>query len=428
MTALRATAVPEPSARSIAAAVVAHFTTARRDLPWRRTADPYAIWVSEIMLQQTRVQTVIPYWQRWMAKFPTLTALAAADTDDVLAAWAGLGYYSRARNLHAGAKEVASRWAGSLPREARELRTVPGIGPYTAGAIASIAFGERVPVVDGNVARVLARVYAIPKDIKSGAGQRELWTRAAVLVAALEQNHAAGDLNQGLMELGATLCTPSGADSLCQSCPVRTECISGRSGRRDQFPVVAKRKAAKELPVLRRAALWLAERDEIILARRVPDGLFGGLWELPQSEDVHHLARELGVAELDGKPVARHHQTLSHRRLRIAVYRGSMPPHLVDRAIPGYDAFVRVAFHTASRLGVAAATTAILSKYKDTPWNSIPRRSNSLPKATIKSSKASRDLVTTPTTITSAKPPPVPPKASTNSSTTRSKSSRKSKR
>src|SRR5512135_565413 len=164
--------------RAIAAAVVDHFAVVRRDLPWRRARDPYAIWVSEIMLQQTRVATVIPYWERWMARFPTVSALARAPLDDVLAAWAGLGYYSRARNLHAGAKAVDARFGGALPSSAAELRGVPGIGPYTAGAIASIAFGERAPLVDGNVARVLARVFGIDHDIKSTAGGKALWQRA----------------------------------------------------------------------------------------------------------------------------------------------------------------------------------------------------------------------------------------------------------
>src|SRR5262252_5130629 len=161
------------------------------------------------MLQQTRVQAVIPYWEKWMARFPTVAALAGAPLDDVLAAWAGLGYYTRARNLWSGARAVVERMGGALPGRASELREVPGIGPYTAGAIASIAFGERAPLVDGNVARVLARVFAIPHDIKSTAGQRALWTRAGELMAALPADAAPGDLNQGLMELGATLCSPT---------------------------------------------------------------------------------------------------------------------------------------------------------------------------------------------------------------------------
>ena len=193
------------SARDIARRIVAFYRRHRRDLPWRRTADPYAIWVSEIMLQQTRVATVIPYWERWMARFPTVSALATAPLDDVLAAWAGLGYYSRARNLHAGARWVAGEGAGELPRTASGLRAVPGIGPYTAGAIASIAWGERAPLVDGNVARVLARLHGVEDDVKSTAGQRRIWALAGELMTALAATDAAGELNQGLMELGATV-------------------------------------------------------------------------------------------------------------------------------------------------------------------------------------------------------------------------------
>ena len=219
---------------ALAAAIVAHYATVKRDLPWRRSRDPYAIWVSEIMLQQTRVQTVIPYLERWMARFPTVRALATAPLDDVLAAWAGLGYYSRARNLKKGAEAVTAKWAGVLPERASELRSVPGIGPYTAGAIASIAFGERTPLVDGNVARVLARVYGIELDIKSTAGQRALWDRAGALVTALPETAAPGDLNQGLMELGATVCTPT--SPRCLICPIATACVANKTGRQAELP------------------------------------------------------------------------------------------------------------------------------------------------------------------------------------------------
>src|SRR5664279_3638998 len=232
------------------------------------------------MLQQTRVQTVIPYWQRWMAKFPTVRALADAPLDDVLAAWAGLGYYSRARNLKKGAEAVTAKWAGELPQRASELRSVPGIGPYTAGAIASIAFGERAPLVDGNVARVLARVAGIEHDIKSTAGQRALWERAGALVAALPEGAAPGDLNQGLMELGATLCTPT--SPRCLVCPLATACFANRTGRQAELPKTAPRKKEHELRVLARDALWMCDGEAIVLARRAPEGLFGGLWELPQ--------------------------------------------------------------------------------------------------------------------------------------------------
>src|SRR5262245_1507009 len=159
---------------SISQRIVAWFRKNRRDLPWRQTRDPYAIWVSEIMLQQTRIAAALPYYRRWMERFPSAQALAEAPLDDVLAAWSGLGYYSRARNLHRGAREVVARWGGRLPATAAELRELPGIGRYTAGAVASIAFGQPEPLVDGNVARVLARLFAIEEDVKSTATARRL--------------------------------------------------------------------------------------------------------------------------------------------------------------------------------------------------------------------------------------------------------------
>ena len=402
-------------AGAVARAVVAHYAQVKRDLPWRRARDPYAIWVSEIMLQQTRVQTVIPYWQRWMARFPTVHALAAAPLDDVLAAWAGLGYYTRARNLWTGAREIASRWGGELPRTAEGLREVPGIGPYTAGAIASIAFGERVPLVDGNVARVLARVYAITDDIKSTAGQKQLWARAGELVAALPAEAAPGDLNQGLMELGATACAP--AAPRCLVCPLAAHCAT----RGDELPVVAPRKRASELPVLAREALWIERAGEVVLARRRPQGLFGGMWELPQGSDRFEIARALGVTRLDDAAVAHHDQVLAHRRLRISVFRASPPARLVPGPHSSYDAITHVSLRTARELGIAAATAAILSKYEDTPWTQIPKRSPSSPKVTRRSSKGSAASGSTSPTRTSRTRRSAPRRGSTSSSTTRSR-------
>jgi A/G-specific adenine glycosylase len=402
--------------RVIATAVVEHYDRVRRDLPWRRTRDPYAIWVSEIMLQQTRVQTVIPYWERWMARFPTVSALAEAPLDDVLAAWAGLGYYSRARNLHAGAREVDGRFGGALPSRAADLRAVPGIGPYTAGAIASIAFGERAPLVDGNVARVLARVFAIGDDIKSTAGHKALWAAAGALMRALPDAAAPGDLNQGLMELGATICAP--AQPRCLACPLVRECAAARDGRQDELPVIAARKKESDLPLIERTLVWIEEAGEIVLARRAPEGLFGGLWELPPLE----VADALGVT-IDRAPVAFHDQTLTHRRLRIAVVRGAMPAALVEPAVPGYDAVIRVAIAGARSFGIAAATAAILRKHEDTPWSSIARHSPSSPRGTRRSSKGSPTSATTSPTRTSSTPRRVRRKGSTSSSTTRSKSS-----
>ena len=345
---------------AMARAVIAHYAGVKRDLPWRRTRDPYAIWVSEVMLQQTRVATVIPYWERWMARFPTVAALAAAPLDDVLAAWAGLGYYSRARNLHRGAQAVA----GALPRRASELRAVPGIGPYTAGAIASIAFGERAPLVDGNVARVLARVFAVELDVKSTAGGKALWAHAGALMDALPGDAAPGELNQGLMELGATVCTP--AAPRCLACPLAARCAAARAGRQDELPIVRARKPERELPLVERTLVWIAARGRIVLARRRPGGLFGGLWELPDRE----LAARLG-ARLARAAVAHHDQTLTHRRLRVDVIRGALPARArlaagADDAT--YDAVTRVAIAEAAELGIAAATAAILRKYAAAPW------------------------------------------------------------
>ncbi|MEP6863022.1 MAG: A/G-specific adenine glycosylase [Deltaproteobacteria bacterium] len=402
----------------LGAAIVAHYATVKRDLPWRRSRDPYAIWVSEIMLQQTRVQTVIPYWERWMQRFPTVRALADAPLDDVLSVWAGLGYYSRARNLKKGAEAVTARWAGALPSRASELREVPGIGPYTAGAIASIAFGERAPLVDGNVARVLARVYGIADDIKSTAGQRALWQRAGDLVTALPEGRAPGDLNQGLMELGATLCAPTSPK--CLICPLGKVCIAAKTGRQAELPVVAPRKKESELPLLEREALWMLGSNGLVLARRVPRGLFGGMWELPQAGSALEVGRAFGVTA-ECEPVAYHDQTLTHRRLRVRVYRAGVPASLVGVKLPGYEAFATAAL--GDRLAFAAATSAILTKYEDTPWpsSSIPKRLPSSRRATTRSSRGSSGSATTSATTTSATPARARRRASTSSSTIKSR-------
>lgn len=347
-----------PGAPDVARRVVDFYRRHQRDLPWRRTRDPYAIWVSEIMLQQTRVATVIPYWERWMTRFPTVAALAAAPLDDVLAAWAGLGYYSRARNLHAGARWVAGERAGEVPRTADGLRAVPGIGPYTAGAIASIAWGERAPLVDGNVARVLARVHAVEDDVKGAAGQRRIWALAGALMAALDAGDHAGELNQGLMELGATVCTPTAPT--CPTCPLSGQCAARAAGRQDQLPRLPARKAAAELPELAAVALWIERRGQVLLARRPAGGLYGGLWELPQGADARAAASAVGLA-LRGaaRPLGEHRQVLSHRRLRLALVRASARGE--PCAVTGYTAVRWCRADRAAELGVSSATTALVA-------------------------------------------------------------------
>ncbi|MCE9577927.1 MAG: A/G-specific adenine glycosylase [Deltaproteobacteria bacterium] len=406
--------------------MVAWYRQVQRDLPWRRTRDPYAIWVSEIMLQQTRVATVIPYWERWMARFPTVTALADAPADDVLAAWAGLGYYSRARNLHKGASEVARRWDGQLPSTASALRLVPGIGAYTAGAIASIAFGERAPLVDGNVLRVLARIFAVEDDVKKTAGQKRIWALAGELMTGLAPDAIPGELNQGLMELGATVCAPRAPT--CDDCPVFGQCLARQAGRQAELPVLPARKGVAELARLDRFALWIEADGQVLLARRRPEGLFGGLWELPQADDAAAAAAAIGIAlAAVGEPHHTHEQVLSHRRLRVRVATARVTPgarraSLGKVADPGYDA---VSWHELERvatLGISTATAAILRQRlldKDPRWTSIPTRSRSSAKATPRSSRASASSATTSTTPTSPAPRPARRKASTSSSTTR---------
>jgi A/G-specific adenine glycosylase len=418
---------PAPDrAAEIATTIVDHFAQVKRDLPWRKSRDPYAIWVSEIMLQQTRVATVIPYWQRWMGRFPSVQSLADAPLDDVLAHWAGLGYYSRARNLHRGARDVVERHGGALPRTAPALRAVPGIGAYTAGAIASIAHGERAPLVDGNVARVLARVFAIEDDVKSTRGQKLLWERAGEVMAALPADRAPGDLNQGLMELGATVCAPRAP--ACLACPLPASLCRARAlGRQDELPVMPKRKGAEELPLLERIALW-AERDgEILLARRTPEGLFGGLWELPQGTSATIAAARAGAELLaTGDEVADHRQVLSHRRLHlriVPVQVGALgSPPLGKAGDPGYDAVSWFPLARAIDLGISSATAAVITRFwaldKDSRWTSTPKRSPSSGRATTRSSRGSASSATTSPTRTSPRRRRARRRASTSWSTT----------
>jgi A/G-specific adenine glycosylase len=301
--------------------LVGWYRRARRDLPWRRTRDPYAIWIAEVMLQQTRVDTVIPYYERFLARFPDAPALAEAPLDAVLAAWSGLGYYARARNLHAAARVVAREHGGLLPREVSALQALPGIGRYTAGAIASIAFGERAPVLDGNVARVLARLFAVEGDPRSPAVARRLWDLASAMVAAGEP----GEVNQALMELGALVCAPEAPD--CHLCPL-APCRARARGEPERFP---ERPPRRTVPEVHGVAALCAERGRVLLVRRPPGGLLGGLWELPGGErrrgeePARALARalreRLGAAVAVGERAGSVKHVFTHRRLELTIYR-----------------------------------------------------------------------------------------------------------
>lgn len=270
-----------------------------RDLPWRKTKDPYAIWISEIMLQQTQVQTVIPYYERWLAKFPTVHALAKAPLSEVLKYWAGLGYYRRARMLHEGAKRVVKEFSGAIPKTTEALQEIPGIGRYTAGAIASIAFEEKTPVLDGNVIRILTRLYALKDDVGSPKTVQKLWELATALVP--QKN--TGDFNQSLMELGATVCFPRNPD--CGKCPVSSLCGALKTNSQEQFPVKAKREIMESLKT---AALIVRHKEKVLIRKQPVQERWGGLWMFPHWKNKKSMLSEIKC----GKSDLKHHATIRH--------------------------------------------------------------------------------------------------------------------
>lgn len=260
------------------------YHTHKRILPWRDHPDPYAVWVSEIMLQQTRVETVIPYFEKWMRLFPNVTALASASEQTVLNAWEGLGYYSRARNLHKAAKIVAEKFNGELPRDLDDLKSLPGIGRYTVGAIASMAFGMDEATLDGNLRRVFARLFDVTEFADSPAGEKVLWALAAENLPKGQ----AGDYNQALMDLGATICLPK--KPRCLLCPLMEICKAREHGTQELRPVL---KPKKGTPQYIHAAAVVMERGRVLLSQRPADGLLGGMWEFPNARVGENPAKEL---------------------------------------------------------------------------------------------------------------------------------------
>ncbi len=349
-----------PHFKDIATRVVRHYRKTRRDLPWRANKDAYSVWISEIMLQQTRVAAVIPYYERWLRSFPNITSLASAQQDEVLSHWSGLGYYSRARNIHACANEIVATYDGKLPRQAATLRTLPGIGRYTAGAISSIAYGEHEALVDGNVARLVSRLFAIQENIKSTTAIKEHWRICEQLVPA----KTPGDFNQGLMELGSLTCTPKNPN--CGQCPLPSHCQAFQEGRTAELPVVSKRKAAKDKPLLASDAVFLERRGKLLLAHRKTGGLFGGLWELPQAPKRSELASLTGLQlrfATNAKTARiQHEQVLSHRRLLIRVW----PALVSGRTKLAPDSpYQRLAWYRLAEvpaLGISSATKSILTR------------------------------------------------------------------
>lgn len=251
----------------------------RHDLPWQKRQTPYRVWISEIMLQQTQVATVIPYFQRFMKHFPTLTSLANAPLDDVLALWSGLGYYARARNLHKCAQQIVAQRGGRFPRSVEELTTLPGIGRSTAGAIVSLAMQQRAVILDGNVKRVLARYFAVDGWPGQSAIAAQLWALAERLTPSDRVN----DYNQAMMDLGATLCTRSKPS--CLECPLRKNCSAFKLGEPLRFPGKKPKPAARPVKQAQLLILYNPKQQAVLLERRPEKGIWGGLWSFPELSD-----------------------------------------------------------------------------------------------------------------------------------------------
>lgn len=291
------------SSSGIVAALLTWYRESKRDLPWRRTRDPYAIWVSEAMLQQTQVVTVLPYYERWMARFPTVCSLANSDEQDALAIWQGLGYYRRCRLLLDGARYVALH---GMPSSALEWQRVPGVGRYTASAIASIAFGEQVPVVDGNVERVFARLLA--RSETKPALNKKAWEWAAQHVPA----DSPGEFNQALMELGATVCKPSNPD--CRVCPVSSECKSYAGGRVLELPIRSPKPETVQLGF----HVWIPMCDGLYGVRQIPPGKWWeNLWEFPTAESENELVQVVGSGQAIFRGTVKH--SVTRHRITLCV-------------------------------------------------------------------------------------------------------------
>ncbi len=307
---------------TFAAHILAWWDEGHSHWPWRESRDPYAIWVAEVMLQQTQVSTVIPYYRRWMERFPTIQSLARASQDEVLKQWEGLGYYSRARNLHKAAAIIADEYDGRLPQTMEGLMKLPGIGRYTAGAIASIVYNQAVPAVDGNVMRILSRVNDMTGDITKSETNNQLWSLAGDLLPL----DRPGDFNQALMELGQTVCLSS--SPVCHKCPVADFCLALQRGTQLQRPVRPKRPEVPHYQVT--AGIICREDGRFLIAKRPSNGLLGGMWEFPggKQEDGESLKaalrreimEELGIVIAVSRKLVVVQHAYTHFRITLHAY------------------------------------------------------------------------------------------------------------
>ena len=327
--------LPKPfDPAAVAPLLLAWYGRCGRALPWRQSRDPYRIWLSEIMLQQTTVAAVIPYFERFLQRFPTVAALAAAPIEEVIAQWAGLGYYSRARNLHAAAQMVMSDFGGAFPADLAALQHLPGVGRSTAGAIYSIAFDRPGPILDGNVRRVLCRLFALDGDPRSSSADKQLWLWAEALTPA--QN--CHDYAQASMDLGATVCTPTAPD--CPACPLIELCQAQRLGLQGELP---RARAKKPIPTQAQVALLLSLRGRFLVRRRPLSGMLGGLWEFPGREllagetpaaAARDLLRQLGL-EGELQPAGEVRHAYSHFRLELQLFSANIEePAAIGESAP----------------------------------------------------------------------------------------------
>jgi A/G-specific adenine glycosylase len=345
----------------MAAALIAwHAHHGRHDLPWQHEPTPYRVWVSEIMLQQTQVATVIGYYERFMRRFPDLESLAAAPLDEVLHLWSGLGYYSRARNLRRSAQRVISEHGGELPDDVDMLAELPGIGRSTAAAIVALAFGRRASILDGNVKRVLARYFAIDGSPGDSVTERQLWRRAEQCTPQSEF----AVYTQAIMDFGATLCTRR--EPLCMHCPLREDCAARRLGRVHELPAARVRRAR---PTRRVFMLLAVDSDgQVLLQRRPPQGIWGGLWTPPQFEHaeaaMRFCATALGAAQLDPEPLPGLRHAFTHFELEITPLRARC-----QRALTVMEGGGTLWYNPRepARIGLPAPIAALLSSESCSP-------------------------------------------------------------
>ena len=326
--------IRNPKSAKLVPALLAWFSTNARDLPWRRTRDPYAIWVSEIMLQQTQVKTVIPFWERWLRELPTIQSLAKASPEKIHKLWEGLGYYTRVRNMQKAAQQIIATHDGKFPRDFAAVLALPGIGRYTAGAICSIAFNQPAPILDGNVIRVLTRLFGIAGDPREKKTNAQLWQLAGQLVVhatsfpprAQSLTPRASFLNQSLMELGALICTPRNPQ--CEICPVKKLCVAFREQRVTELPNLGKRAAATQ----RRFAAFIVERGGKFLARQRPSGVVNAhLWEFPNEEiDSPNASAQFRV-QGNGKPFCTVRHSITRYRITLEAFHAKLSEGQVTR-------------------------------------------------------------------------------------------------